>query len=159
MKTAKKIAALLLAIAMVLCLVACGGESVSSEKDALQRIVESGKIVVGIEAAHPPISNTDPATGEISGLSVDLINLYAQKLGVEVEFKQVEWAALIPGLTSGDTDVVADSLTRTVPRSASLNLSNPFFLTGTTALLRADEENLKTWEDLNSPDEIGRAHV
>ena len=152
MKTAKKIAALLLAIAMVLCLVACGGESVSSEKDALQRIVESGKIVVGIEAAHPPISNTDPATGEISGLSVDLINLYAQKLGVEVEFKQVEWAALIPGLTSGDTDVVADSLTRTVPRSASLNLSNPFFLTGTTALLRADEENLKTWEDLNSPD-------
>lgn len=83
---------------------------------------------------------------------MDLINLYAQKLGVEVEFKQVEWAALIPGLTSGDTDVVADSLTRTVPRSASLNLSNPFFLTGTTALLRADEENLKTWEDLNSPD-------
>lgn len=154
MKMLKRVAAFLLALAMVCCLVACGetGTTATAEKDRLQSILESGKLVVGIEAAHPPISNTDTATGEIYGLSVDLINLYAQKLGVTVEFKQVEWAALIPALTSGDTDVVADSLTRTVPRSASLNLSNPFFLTGTTALIRADEENLKTWEDLNSPD-------
>lgn len=154
MKTAKRIAALICALAMVCCLAACGGggTATSDEKDRLQSIMESGKLVVGIEAAHPPISNTDTATGEIYGLSVDLITLYAQKLGVEVEFKQVEWAALIPALTSGDTDVVADSLTRTVPRSASLNLSNPFFLTGTTALIRADEENLKTWDDLNSAD-------
>lgn len=154
MKTLKRVAAFLLALAMVCCLAACGetGTTASTEKDRLQSILESGKLVVGIEAAHPPVSNTDTATGEIYGLSVDLINLYAQKLGVTVEFKQVEWAALIPALTSGDTDVVADSLTRTVPRSASLNLSNPFFLTGTTALIRADEENLKTWEDLNSPD-------
>lgn len=154
MKMLKRVAAFLLALAMVCCLAACGetGTTASTEKDRLQSILESGKLVVGIEAAHPPVSNTDTATGEIYGLSVDLINLYAQKLGVTVEFKQVEWAALIPALTSGDTDVVADSLTRTVPRSASLNLSNPFFLTGTTALIRADEENLKTWEDLNSPD-------
>lgn len=154
MKMLKRVAAFLLALAMVCCLAACGetGTTATAEKDRLQNILESGKLVVGIEAAHPPISNTDTATGEIYGLSVDLINLYAQKLGVTVEFKQVEWAALIPALTSGDTDVVADSLTRTVPRSASLNLSNPFFLTGTTALIRADEEDLKTWEDLNSPD-------
>lgn len=149
----KILAVLTLALAMLISMCACGAEGASnSEQDDLQRILETGKIVVGIEAAHPPISNTDTTTGEIYGLSVDLINLYAEKLGVEVEFKQVEWAALIPGLTSGDTDVIADSLTRSVPRSAAINLSDPFFLTGTTALIRADEENLKTWEDLNSPD-------
>lgn len=152
----KKVTALALALGMLACMSACGSSGspsdATAEKDALQRIMEEGKIAVGIEAAHPPISNTDTTTGEIYGLSVDLINLYAEKLGVEVEFKQVEWAALIPGLTSGDTDVIADSLTRSVPRSAAINLSDPFFLTGTTAILRADDTRLTTWDDLNSAD-------
>lgn len=149
----KKAAVCVLTLSMTIGLAGCGSSGSSdAETDVLAKIMEDGKIVVGIEAAHPPISNTDTSSGEISGLSVDLINLYAEKLGVEVEFKQVEWAALIPGLTSGDTDVIADSLTRTVARSAALNLSDPFFLTGTTALLRADDNTLTTWDDLNNAD-------
>lgn len=149
----KRIVALVLALGMCLCITACGAaDNAAAEKDALTQIMEKGKIVVGIEAQHPPVSYTDPATGEISGMSVDLINLYAEKLGVEVEFKQVEWSALVPGLTSGDTDVISDSLTRTIARSAALNLSDPFFLTGTTAIVRADDDRFTTWEQLNSPD-------
>lgn len=147
----KRVLTVVLVLCMLACLSACGSSGSDAEKDTLQKIMENGKIVVGIEAAHPPISNTDTVSGEIYGLSVDLINLYAEKLGVTVEFKQVEWSALIPGLTSGDTDVIADSLTRTVPRSASLCLSDPFFLTGTTAIVRADDNTLLTWADLNSP--------
>lgn len=153
MKSISRVVALLLVIVMCFCLVGCGStDTKAAEKDTLTKIMESGKIVVGIEAQHPPVSYTNPETGEISGLVVDLVNLYAQKLGVEVEFKQVEWSALIPGLTSGDTDIIADSLTRTVARSAALYLSDPYFLTGTTAIVRADDNRFTKWEDLNSPD-------
>ena len=147
----KRIIAIVLALAMCLCTTACGAKTETAEaKDTLTQIMERGKIIVGIEAQHPPISHTNSETGEIYGLSVDLINLYSEKLGVTVEFKQVEWSALVPGLTSGDTDIISDSLTRTVARSAALNLSDPFFLTGTTAIVRADDDRFTEWEDLNA---------
>lgn len=153
MKSISRIVAFALAAVMCFCLVGCGSTgTAAAEKDTLTKIMEKGKIVVGIEAQHPPVSYTNPETGEISGLIVDLVNLYAEKLGVTVEFKQVEWSALIPGLNSGDTDIIADSLTRTVARSAALYLSDPYFLTGTTAITRADDTRFTKWEDLNSPD-------
>lgn len=150
----KKLIALVLAVCMVFALCACGASqtTTAAQDDTLSKVMEKGKIVVGIEAQHPPVSYTNPDTGEISGMVVDLMELYASKLGVEIEWKQVEWSALVPGLTSGDTDMIADSLTRTVPRSASLCLSDPFFLTGTTAITRADDTRFKNWDDLNSAD-------
>ncbi|MEL7556726.1 MAG: ABC transporter substrate-binding protein [bacterium] len=138
---------------MVACLAGCGKQnaSVVETKDTLQKIIENGKIVVGVRARFPPIGQINPATNEIEGLVIDLINFYAQQLGVKVELRNVEWAALIPGLTNKDFDMLACHMTRTVARTASIALSDPFFLTGTTAIIPAASK-LTTWSDLNSKD-------
>ena len=146
-----KILFLSLAAALFLSLAGCGDSkstAADASKDTLQQVVENGKIVVGVRARFPPIGQINPTTGEVEGLVIDLINLYADKLGVEVELKNVEWSALIPGLINKNFDVLACHMTRTVARTASIVLSDPFFLTGTTAIIPADSK-LSSWDQLN----------
>ncbi|MGI6466628.1 MAG: substrate-binding periplasmic protein [Sphaerochaetaceae bacterium] len=143
----------MLVILLVLSVLVGCGQGVGSAKeervDTLQRIVEDGKMVVGVRARFPPIGQVNSTTGEIEGFVIDLIKLYAEKLDVKMEMKNVEWAALIPGLLNKDFDILACHMTRTVPRTASIALSDPFILTGTVAVLNANSR-LSKWDDLNS---------
>lgn len=145
---------IIMILLMVFMLASCGQKAdttAEATKDTLQKIVENGKMVVGVRARFPPIGQVNAETGEIEGFVIDLINLYGSKLGVTVELKNVEWSALIPGLLNKDFDCLACHMTRTIPRTASIAMSDPFILTGTVAVTRSDS-NLEKWDDLNNKD-------
>ncbi len=150
-----KLFAIMLSVAVALSFfTGCGandsksGENVIA-KDTLKTVLENGKIVVGVRAKFPPIGFINPESGNIEGLVIDLINLYAEKLGVKVEFKDVDWSALIPGLLKGDFDIVAAHMTRSIPRTVSIALSDPYLITGTVAILPV-KSNVKKYADLNN---------
>jgi polar amino acid transport system substrate-binding protein len=125
--------------------------TVAAEQTALERILSRGKIIVGTDASIKPLSFTSAETGEIEGFIADLVKLYAEKLGVEIELRDFSWSGLFPALSTGKIDLVAANITTTIPRTASLGFVEPWLYTGANALVRIDAP-YKSLKDLNSED-------
>ena len=109
---------------------------------------EAGVIVVGCDAAFPPFEYLDEETGELVGFDLDLMRAIGAELGMEVEIKNVSWDGIIPGLLSGNYDVIASGMTITEERKQVVNFSDPYILAGLTIVTRAGDESIKGPEDL-----------
>ena len=108
MKNMKKLWALLLALAMVLSLAACGGTSdgetaaddqttedtatdETTETDSdLAYVQDKGSLVVGI-TYFAPMDYKAEGSDEWIGFDADLAKLFAESLGVSVEFQEITW--------------------------------------------------------------------
>lgn len=125
----RKISALVLACVLVAsCLVGCGssgstsGNSASGggETELLAKVLDSGKLTVVLNIGNAPWTYKDDATGEYTGMAVDLIKGYCAALDVECDIQPMEFQSLIPAITSGKADIICTNLSRTVARSASV---------------------------------------
>lgn len=65
----------------------------------------------------------------IGGIDIDLMKLFAERLGVELRVEAVkpDFAALIPSLLAGRGDVIASSLSITEERSKVVDFSLPYY--------------------------------
>ncbi len=81
--------------------------SVTAEKvDAIantvpEAIKSSGKLIVGVNIPYAPNEFKDPS-GKIVGFDVDLMNAIAATLGLQAEFREADFAKIIPSI-QGDT--------------------------------------------------------
>jgi ABC-type amino acid transport substrate-binding protein len=126
-------------LATVVCLCAIGTNYVyAADQSTLGEIVSRGKIVVGVAAYIKPLAFTNPENGEIIGLIPDLVKLYAKKLDVQIEFNDFKWAGLFPALDTKKVDFLAAHITTTIPRTAKLDLTEPYIYTGSRVLVRKD---------------------
>ena len=82
----------------------------------LDEIVERGELRVGMTLQFEPEMYLDES-GEPAGYDVELLNLLATDLGVELAIENQEFDALIPGLLAGQWDMISVGL---VPRPARL---------------------------------------
>ena len=91
----KKICSGLVISAMSISLIGCGGSS--EEKDKLDVIKDNGKVVVGLSADYAPYEFHAMIDGkdEIVGFDVELAKEIAKDLGVELEFKEMEFESLL----------------------------------------------------------------
>jgi len=97
-----------------------------TEKDALDLMVERGKLVMSIELGMIPFGYEDPKTGEITGMSIELARMYCEDVGVELEVQNFEWAGVIPALLSKKVDMVVAPLSRTMARSLKILYTEPY---------------------------------
>jgi len=124
------------------------------EGSALRKIVTRGKLVVGMELKFWPFEYVDEQ-GKPVGFDVDVARTLAEKLGVELEIKDMEWTGLIPALTSGKIDLIISGITGTLERAKSISFSSPYFTTGLCALLSAKKAaGVTIVEQLNAPDRV-----
>ena len=138
----------ILALAVVVCCVTLA-PAFGSEPSTLQQIVSRGKVIVGVNAYLRPLEFTNPQSGEIVGLIPDLVNLYAKKLDVKVEYSDFKWAGLFPALETKKVDFLAGNITTTIPRTAKMEFTHPFLFTGERLILRKTL-NIFKLADLNS---------
>jgi polar amino acid transport system substrate-binding protein len=61
-------------------------------KELLQTIAPTGKLRASINLGNPILANKSPETGEPFGISIDLANAFAKKLGLEIELVVFESA-------------------------------------------------------------------
>ncbi|MDY0095982.1 MAG: ABC transporter substrate-binding protein [Candidatus Vecturithrix sp.] len=108
-------------------------------EDAMDQILARGKLVIGTEIGTPPWVFKDPNTGEVTGFTVELAQLFAEELGVELEINSYEWAGVIPSLLTEKVDMLAAPLTRTVQRSAKLYYTEPYVNMTAHVLVRKGE--------------------
>lgn len=151
----------LLALAASTALLAACGQSTTNDADTtatdsaasggsdlLQRINNGDTIIVGTEGTYPPFTYHDES-GKLTGYDVEVTRAVADKLGVEVDFKETQWDAMLAGLDSKRFDMVANQVSLTTPeRQAKYDIATPYSWSGAVVLAPTDDNRYSSWEGL-----------
>lgn len=164
----KKFWALLLALAMVLSLAACGGSSDSGAKDAppadttapvetdapaeggdqqaadsdLAYIQGNGKMVIGY-TVYAPMNYTDD-NGEFTGFDTELARAVCERLGVEPEFQEIVWETKEVELAGKSIDCIWNGMTLDAEREANMNCTVPYVKNAQVVVVKSGTEYTDT---------------
>src|SRR5690606_8267512 len=122
----KKLTGIFLASATVL-LTACGPSNDTTEtaKSAAPATAEVRKIVVGLDDNFPPMGFRDEKN-QLVGFDIDLAREATKRLGMEVEFKSIDWSAKEAELNGKRVDVLWNGLTITEERKKNIAFTAPY---------------------------------
>ncbi|MBT3152321.1 glutamate ABC transporter substrate-binding protein [Streptomyces sp. CHD11] len=148
MKLRKVTAASAAVFALALTATACGGDD---SKDSDSSSSGGGeKITVGIKYDQPGLGQKTPQGYE--GFDVDVATYVAEKLGYDedqIEWKESKSADRETMLQRGDVDFIAATYSITPERQEKVDFAGPYLLAHQDVLLRADDDKIKSPEDLN----------
>ncbi|PWI08511.1 glutamate-binding protein [Streptomyces sp. NWU339] len=150
MKLRKVTAASAAVFALALTATACGG---GSDKDSGSSSSGGGgdKIKIGIKYDQPGLGQKTPQG--YAGFDVDVATYVAKKLGYDE--KQIEWkesksADRETMLQRGDVEFIAATYSINPEREKKVDFAGPYLLAHQDVLIRADDNKIKSPEDLNS---------
>lgn len=92
-------------------------------------IKKSGKLVVGVNIPYTPNEFKD-ADGKIVGFDVDLMNAVAGTLGLTADYRESDFAKIIPSIDGGTYNVGMSSFTDTKEREKQVDFVT-YFSAGT----------------------------
>ena len=127
MKKMKKLFCAALAAAMLMATMSgCG-----SSQNRLEKILESGKLVLATSPDFAPLEFEDLSSGEAQyvGSDSELAKYIAEKLGVELEISAMDFSAVQAAIPSGQADIAISGFARTEERAQNMELSTPFNIT------------------------------
>jgi polar amino acid transport system substrate-binding protein len=90
-----------------------------------EAIKSSGKLVVGVNIPYAPNEFKDPS-GKIVGFDVDLMNAVAATLGLTADYREADFAKIIPSIQQGTFNVGMSSFTDTKEREQSVDFVTYF---------------------------------
>jgi polar amino acid transport system substrate-binding protein len=88
-------------------------------------IKKSGKLVVGVNIPYAPNEFKD-SSGKIVGFDVDLMNAIASTLGLTADYREADFAKIIPSIQGGTFNVGMSSFTDTKERQQSVDFVDYF---------------------------------
>lgn len=155
-KNVKKIVSLLLISCLIFGFTGCAGktnttDSVADEETKLEKIKESGKLVIGTSADYPPYEFHYVKGGkdEIAGFDIAIAKEIAKDIGVELVIEDMGFEGLLAALESNKIDIVIAGMTPTDKRKESVDFSKVYYTALQNALVSTEnKEVLKTIEDL-----------
>lgn len=115
--------------------------------DSLERVMNDGKIRIGLDDAYPPMAFRDD-NNELIGYDIDLANEIASRMGIDIEWVPSEWSGVILALTSGKFDLLMSGLSMTKERAQEIDFSPAYILQGQVVVVKEGEDSIKTKEDL-----------
>ncbi|MBR6510198.1 MAG: basic amino acid ABC transporter substrate-binding protein [Clostridia bacterium] len=133
MKKFTKILALLAVLCLVLSCAACGSK-------------DTEKLVMGTNASFPPYEFTDDA-GNIVGIDAEIAAAVAEKLGKELEIKDMDFDSLLTAVQSGSIDFALAGMTVTDERKETVDFSDTY-ATGVQVVIVSENSAIKTVDDL-----------
>lgn len=148
----KKLLALGLVAVLAVGLVGCGNKSSDNSggnQTALEQIKKNKKLVVATSPDYPPFEFMVSENGKskIVGADIDLAQKIADKLGVELELKAMDFDALLPALQAGKVDVVITGMTPNEKRKKAVDFSDIYFKGENAVIVNAKDAGKFTSED------------
>ena len=110
---------------IMIAMLAIAAFALPAKADKLQDILSAGKVRVGVLLDVPPWGFTDD-TGQPTGLDVEVANLIAGELGVDLELVQLTGANRIPSLLAGQVDLLISAIGATSERAQQIMFSQPY---------------------------------
>ena len=83
------------------------------------------KIVIGLDDNFPPMGFRDDSN-KLVGFDLDMARATAERLGIEVEFKPIDWSAKEAELSGKRVDVLWNGLTITEERKKNIAFTAPY---------------------------------
>lgn len=144
----------------ILALAACGNTSETSDNsaidsaattttDKLQEIKDSGKLVMGTSADYPPYEWHLVKDGKdtVVGFDIDIAQVIADELGVELEVKDMDFDGLIPALSTGKIDMIIAGMNPTEERKQSVDFTDIYYTQKDVLVIRTEDAATITSED------------
>lgn len=149
----KKVLGLSLAAFMMLTSVGCGSGSDDKESsysaesdDSLQKVLDSGKFILGLDATFKPMGYTDE-NDEIVGFDIDVAEEVCSRMGVELVKQPINWDTKEQDLNVGKIDCIWNGMSVNPGRAEEMNLSEPYMKNSMVFVVGASSE-AKGMDDL-----------
>lgn len=144
-----------MAVAGLLLTIGCGGRSgvADAPRDLWDDIQERRVLRVAMTLQFPPQFYRDPATREPAGYDVELLQMMARDLGVELEIQDMDFTGQIPALLAGRVDLVANGLVNTPERAKTIVFTEPYVPYQLVLMVQKDT-TLKAPEDLDDKQRV-----
>ncbi len=123
----KKFLVVLLSIAAVMTLSACGASS--------------NKLVMATNAAFPPYEYVEGK--EIVGIDAEIAKLIADDLGKELIIEDMAFDSIIAAVQSGKADIAMAGMTVTEDRKQNINFSDPYTEAAQVIVVKNDSDVAK----------------
>lgn len=146
----KKVIALVLAALMVFALVACGTSkddpsTSASDASSASDAAEKKTLVMATNATFPPYEYKDG--DNFAGIDVEIAGKIAEKLGMTLEIKDVEFGSIVGGVQTGKFDIGMAGMTVTEERKKSVNFTDSYTTTKQVVIVKEDSA-IKAISDL-----------
>ncbi|MEU8638132.1 transporter substrate-binding domain-containing protein [Amycolatopsis sp. NPDC048633] len=123
--TPRRLAGVLATAAVsVATLTACGSDAPAAGDD--YGLAQPGTITAAVTAGDYPFVSPD-ASGKPVGLLIDLNDLISSKMGLKIVYKTTTVQSGLPGLTSGQYDMMSVGLVASEERKKSVAFTQPIF--------------------------------
>ncbi len=131
----------------------------STEESDLEYVKDKGTLVVGITDFEP--MDYKDENGDWIGFDADMAKAFAQSLGVEVEFVEIDWDNKILELDGKTIDCVWNGMTLTSEVTSSMECSNAYCNNAQIVIVPADVadkyQDTDSLKDLSFAVEAGSA--
>ena len=163
MRRTVRMMSLVLILAMLLTLTACGGKTeqpaapaetqaaaVETQAAAAATGVEDGILTVGMECAYAPYNWTqmDDSNGAVpiannpgsyaNGYDVMIAKKICEANGWELEVMAIGWDGLVPALNAGQLDAVIAGQSMTETRMQEVDMAGPYFYASIVCVTQKD---------------------
>jgi polar amino acid transport system substrate-binding protein len=121
----------------------------------MTKIVQRGKLIVGVDQNTLNVGFRDPFTGQIQGFDIDMARSIAQALfGTPdaIQLRALTSDQRIPALQNGDVDIVVRTMTITCDRLKQVNFSSVYYEAQQRTLVKKDS-------GITGPDQLGGKRV
>lgn len=82
---------------------------------------------LAINATFPPFESISDDGGDYVGIDIDIANYIAEKLGVSLDIKDMQFSALVPTMQSGRADMILSGISPTEERLEVLDFSDSYY--------------------------------
>lgn len=149
----KRIFAAAAAMTMLVASAGCGSTeegsssgSASGEDQSLQKVLDSGKFVLGLDATFKPMGYTNE-NDEIVGFDIDVAEEVCSRMGVELVKESINWDTKEDDLNAGRVDCIWNGMSVSPSRAEAMNLSEPYMKNAMVFCVPADS-SAETMADL-----------
>lgn len=143
----RRMLAVLLSLAMLAAMTACG----ASDSTSVPSGVEDGVLTVAMECAYAPYNwaQSDDANGAVpiansdageyaNGYDVMMAKKLCEANGWELEILRLDWDSLVPAVQTGQVDAVIAGQSMTAERAEQVDFAGPYLYASIVCLTRAD---------------------
>jgi len=123
--------------------------------DVWNKVMERGKIVVGVKADYKPWGFRDESGG-IVGMEADLAQEVADTMGVEIELVAVQSSNRMQFLEQGKVDMIIATMSDRPDRRKIVGIPQPNYYTSGTNVLAPKALGMKEWSELEGKPVCGK---
>ncbi|AJG23873.1 glutamine ABC transporter substrate-binding protein [Cupriavidus basilensis] len=113
----------------------------------LARAQDNAVLRVATDATFPPMEFVE--NGKRTGFDVELVEALAKTMGKRVEWTDIDFKGLIPGLISRRFDMAVSGIYITEERRKVVDFTDPYYTGGLVALVKSGNTAINTPADLN----------